>query len=260
MAYIHDEYIFPNSIEHEFKWAGNYGARGERRAPREKATSEQIAKQNQWKKETEVRRTIKLNFELGDYWTTLTYPKGTRKEIREVKNDISKLNRSLRNKYKKLGIPFKWIMRIEIGSLGGIHLHMLLNQARGEPIDMFIQEKWHKLTDGRAHFERYLGDEESAHKVGDYLVKPLTEQQEKILEERGMDKSELSSYSSSRNLIRPEPIRKEYKRRTMQKVIETGEPPAREGYYVDKNSVVFGVNRFTGLSYLYYTEVKGGSS
>jgi len=258
MAYIQDEYIFPNSIEVEIKWAGNYGAKGERRAPREKATPQQIEKQNQWKKENEVRRLLKLNFNLGDFWITLTYPQGTRKEIREVKKDIAKLNRFLRSKYKKLDIPFKWIRRVEIGSLGGIHVHMMVNQVRGEPIDMLIQERWHQLTGGRAHYERYQGDEESARKVGDYLVKPLTEQQEKILEDRGWDKSELVGYSTSRNLIRPEPVRKEYKRRTMQRVIETGEPQAREGYYIDKNSIVFGVNRFTGLSYLYYTELKGG--
>ncbi len=259
MAYIQDDYIFPNSIEVEIKWAGNYGAKGEKRAPKEKASSEQIEKQNQWKKETYVRRLIKLNFELGDYWLTLTYPKGTRKGIQEVKNDIRKLNRALAYRYKKLGIPLKWIRRVEIGSKGGIHAHMLLNQIEGQSMDLFVQKKWNEITGGRVHYERYQGDEESAHKVADYLVKPLTEQQAKVLEEQGGDKDDLTNFSSSRNLIRPEPVRKEYKRRTMQKVIETGEPKAREGYYIDKNSVVFGVNRFTGLSYLYYTEVKGGA-
>ena len=81
MAYIEDRFYFPNSIEVEIKWAGNYGAKGEKRAPKEKPTPEQIEKQNQWRKERDVRRLIKANFKRGDYWITFVYPQQTRKEI-----------------------------------------------------------------------------------------------------------------------------------------------------------------------------------
>ncbi len=257
MAYIVDEYQFPNSYEIEMKWAGNYGARGEKRAPREKASPEQIEKQNQWRRERDCRRLIKANFVLGDYWVTLLYPKGTRKGIKEVKADIRKLYKLLGYRYKRWWYqPFKWVNRIEIGAQGGIHCHMLLNHIRGADVDLELQNLWNSITGGRAHFERYKGDEESAHKVADYLVKPLTDNQQKKLEELGGNVKELSSYSHSRNLIIPRPKRKTYKRRTVKRLIETGEPTAREGYYIDKNSVVWGVNKCTGLSYLYYTEIR----
>ena len=64
-----------NTREVEEKHTGRYGARGQKRQKRRKATPEEIAKQNQWKRERDVRRLIKWNFGIGDYWFTLTYKK-----------------------------------------------------------------------------------------------------------------------------------------------------------------------------------------
>ena len=47
MAHIKDVYRFSNSNEYEYKYAGNYGAKGEKRYPKRKASEEQIRKQNQ---------------------------------------------------------------------------------------------------------------------------------------------------------------------------------------------------------------------
>lgn len=255
MAYIRDEYIFPDSIEVEIKWAGKYGAKGEKRAPKKKATPEVIEKRNQQSKEKRYRRLVKANFRKGDLWVTFTYPRGTRLTIEEVKKDISNLYKVLRREYKKRGADFKWINRIEIGKNGGIHLHMITNHVRGEPtIEQFIADHW---THGRVNFEVFKGNEESNKKIGDYITKPLTENQIKRAEEQDINPKELVKVSSSRNLIRPRPQRKEFSHRTMRQVVETGQPIARKGYYVDKSSVVFGVNPFTGLSYCYYTEVRG---
>lgn len=255
MAYIQDEYTFTDSIEVEIKWAGNYGAKGEKRAERHKATPEQIQKRNQWNKETKYRRLIKANFKKGDLWVTFTYPRGTRKSIEEVKRELKNLIDDTRKLYKKRGEDFKWIQRIEIGANGGVHAHMIINHVRGEPtVEQFISEKW---KGGRVNFEVFNGKEESNKKIGDYITKPLTERQEKRAEERGIDAKELCRVSSSRNLVRPVPKRKTFSHRTVRKIVETGEPIAREGYQVDKSSVIFGVNPFTGLSYCYYTEVRG---
>ena len=254
MAYIHDEYTFADSIENEIKWAGNYGAKGEKRCTRKKVTPEVIAKRNQRNKENKYRRELKANFRKGDIWCTFTYPKGTRLSIEEVKADMNKFRRAMKTKYEKLGCDYKWIRRIEIGANGGIHCHMIINRPRGEPIEEFIQDHWPK---GRVNFEIYLGGEEDARKLGDYLTKPLTENQLKRAEELGENPKKLQSISSSRgNLIHPVPKRKIFTHRTMRKIVEQGAPEARKGYYVDKSSVVFGVNSFTGLSYCYYTEIR----
>ena len=41
----------------------------------------------------------------------------------------------------------------------------------------------------------------------------------------------------------------------MRRLIEEG-PKPREGYYIDKNSIRTGINRYTGKSYYQYTEIK----
>ena len=77
------------------------------------------------------------------------------------------------------------------------------------------------------------------------------------------DRGKLIKYSSSRNLVRPEPVKKEYSRRTVRKILRDG-PKPHEGFYIDKDSVVIGVT-YTGYSSIHYTETrikrkqKGGS-
>lgn len=74
MAYKKDTWVFPGSIEHEYKFMGRYGAAGEKRQAKRKPTKEQIQKQNQWNREKLMRRLIKANFCENDYWITLKYP------------------------------------------------------------------------------------------------------------------------------------------------------------------------------------------
>lgn len=256
MAYIVDIFRFNKSIEYEFKWKGRYGAKGEKRSSKVKATPEQIKKQNQKNKEKYTRRMIKLNFDKNDLWCTFLYPKGTRKLLIEVKEDFKKFLRKLRRIYKARDSDLKFIYRIEVGSKGGVHIHMLCNHIEGSPpVDMIIQELWEH---GRVNFQRFAGEEEDCEKLANYIVKqPTEEAQKKIDELYAGDTKALISYSSSRNLIRPEPERKEYIRKTVRKIIEDGIKPT-EGYQIIKDSIITGVNAYTGMSYLYYTEVKGG--
>lgn len=115
-----------NTREVEEKHTGRYGARGQKRQKRRKATPEEIAKQNQWKRERDVRRLIKWNFGIGDYWFTLTYKKGSRPPWKQMQKDMSKFIRKLRDKYKKYGWELKYIYRLEIGKQGGPHVHILV--------------------------------------------------------------------------------------------------------------------------------------
>ena len=249
--YIRDKYVFPKSIEYEYKFKGNYGAKGEKRRPKVKPTEEQIQKQNQKHKEKQCRRLIKLNFDRGDIWATFLYPKGTRKPIAEIKDDFKRFIRKLRTRYKARGQDLKFVYRIEIGSKGGIHIHMIANRIDGE--DLMMQELWQQ---GRVSFERFGGEEEDYEKLANYIVKaPNEEQLKQIKAIHDKDEKALISYSSSRNLIRPEPERKEYSRRTVRKLITDG-PCATKGYYIDKSSIYHGINPYTGMSYFYYREIK----
>lgn len=251
MAYRHDTWTFPGSKEHEYKWAGNYGAKGEKRQAKERASPERIRKQNQRNREKRLRRKIKANFQPGDLWITLKYPKGTRKPLGEVKKDFKRFRDALRKAYRRQGEELKYIYRMEIGRRGGIHIHILVNRVSGKPdTDVIAQRAWKY---GRIHFES-IYEQGGYEDLADYITKQPDEEIDRQIslfpeEER----KQLISYSCSRNLKDPVPEQKEYRHWTMRKILMWGPEPTK-GYYIDPDSVVQGVNPFTGMSYLQYTE------
>lgn len=252
MAYWKDTWRFTNSNEYEYKFAGKYGAKGEKRGKRKKATPEQIKKQNQSNREKRMRRLIKANFLPDDLWNTLKYPEGTRKNIKEVKENLKEFLAGLRKEYKKRGQILKFIVRKEIGEYGGIHIHILVNRIRRMDTDLIIKDCW---KHGCVNFES-IYEYGGYKKLANYIVKKPDEEENIQLsffpeEER----KELISYSSSRNLIRPEPEREEHRRWTVKKLIENGPEPT-PGYYIDKNSIHYGINQYTGMSYFQYTECR----
>ncbi|MBQ8634468.1 MAG: hypothetical protein IJ420_12785 [Lachnospiraceae bacterium] len=253
MAHNIHSWYFKDSIEREIKWAGKYGAKGEKRSKRKKATPEQIARQNQQNKEKKLRRLIKANFLPGDLWCTLKYPKGTRKTTEEYKKDIVAFITRCRREWKKRNTPFKFIYRLEIGKRGGVHLHMICNRLdpeKGKPdTDIILQEAWQQ---GRINYES-LYDAGGFQALAEYIAKQTETGQLSLF-----DKSEQKAYrdySCSRNLERPEPEIKEYKRRTVRSLVQEGPEPT-PGYYIDKDSVRQGINPYNGLSYCHYIEYR----
>lgn len=251
--YWRDVWRFTNSNEYEFKYPGKYGAKGEKRSKKEKATPAQIKKQNQTNREKRVRRLIKANFLPNDLWCTLKYPKGTRIPVEQVKKDLKTFLEKMRKGRKKKGEVLKYICRMEIGELGGIHIHILVNRSEKKPdTDIEVKEAW---TSGKVNWQAVY-EAGGYKKLADYIVEPPNEDEEEQLslfpEE---EKKKLKSYSTSKNLVRPEPERNKYTRRTVKKLIEEGPKPS-PGYYIDKDSINCGVNPYTGMSYLHYTEVR----
>ena len=250
--YWKDTWSFPGSNEIEIKFAGNYGAKGERRSVKTRITPEQIAKQNQRNKEKRMRRLIKANFRENDLWITLKYPQGTRKAAEEVKRDLKNFMQRLRRAYAKREVDLKFIYRIEVGARGGVHIHMIANRV-GPDSDVVIQKAWGK--NGRVNFQS-LYEEGGFDDLAAYIVKlPDEEQYEQLSLFAEEDIKDFIKFSCSRNLVRPEPERKYYLRRTVKKLLEEEIKPT-PGYYIDKKSVHKGVNRYTGYSYLQYTEIK----
>lgn len=103
MAYKEYIYRFPRSNEVEIKYMGKYGAKGEKRAKRNKASPETIRRQNRTNKAIKVRRLLKANFTDDDYWVTLKYPAGARPCIDQVKKDLKNFNDRMRYQYEKYG-------------------------------------------------------------------------------------------------------------------------------------------------------------
>lgn len=265
--YWHDIYDLLNSIEHEFKFAGKYGAKGEKRQKKKKPTREQIEKQNQANRETRLRRTIKLNFQKYDIWSCCKYPEGTRLEVEEVKADVKEFLGKLRKAYKKKNAVLKYIYRLEIGKYGGIHFHLLVNRIVGADTDIILTDCWQQVlkrrgippgkTGGMIDF-RTLYEAGGYKNLAEYIVKkPKKDSKEykqlSLFPEE--DRKKLLAISTSRNLVRPEPERKVFSHWTMRKILENGPKPT-PGYYIDKDSVYVGINPYTGYSYLKYTEFR----
>lgn len=87
MAYTQYTFDLGEYTAYEIKFVGRNGAKGEKRAKRQKATPEQMSRQNQWNKEKNTRYVILANFHTGDAWTTLKYPRGTRPDADRMRAD-----------------------------------------------------------------------------------------------------------------------------------------------------------------------------
>lgn len=244
-GYIRQKWDFGETIEVEEKHTGRYGAKGQKREDRKKPTPEDIQRQNQWKRERDVRRIIKWNFKKMDYWMTVTYKKGERPSWEQMVKDIQWLLRTVRRKYKKYGQELKYIYRLGIGKKGGPHIHILVNRFSTEETgtDIIFSECW---TKGHINFKTVY-DSGGYKDLAEYIVKPMEE----------WEPEEIKRYHPSRNLIRKDPEEKIINKRNLADKSGKGiYPKAPKGYYVDKDSVRMGKNPVTGFFYRHYTLVK----
>lgn len=277
MALTEWRYTSPWGIEHVYQFRGKYGGKHEKRADHEKPTRKQIREQNQKNRENRVRRKIQLNFDQGDWYLCLKYKAKTRLPLEEVMEHFRRFIRILRGVYQKHGTVLKYMYRLEIGSKGGIHLHVIVNRLIDPYADMIISDAWMRArgvtpievameegllpSDGMVDFE-HIRREGNAAALAEYMVK---EQPEVLDDGRELTKEEkkaTSKYGCSRNLKNPKPEVKEYSHWTMRRILELGAEGLNttvnryrtEGYAVDKDSWKQGINPVTGLSYLCYFE------
>lgn len=234
------KYYFPTSIEVERNCTGNYGGKGKKRKKRKKPTEEQIEKQNQYIREKKLRRIIKENFEENDFFVLLTYLKGFRINIKDAKKDFRKFYKKLRRAYRKRGYELKWVVRTEIGKKGAVHHHFLANRIPDG--DILIKKCWREVTGAGFPSFKHTYEEGGFAGLAHYLVKPP--------EEEGME----HNYSRSRNLAIPEPeVSRAFKREMLKP------PVPDEGYYIDEDSVVMGINPITGNEYQHFIMYKIGT-
>lgn len=243
-GYIRQRWDCGDTVEVEEKHTGRYGAAGQKREKKRKATREEIEKQNQWKRIRDLRRLIKWNYKVGDYWVTLTYKRGERPHWTQMKKDVTDFIRKLRDRYKKYGWVLKYIYRLQIGRNGGPHVHILLNRCRNGETDTetLIYEFW---KHGHPKPVRVYDIDNG--ELARYIATPLQVHEPK----------ELKRYHPSRNHIRKEPEEKVVSRRSLVDRYGTPRPPkAPKGWAIDPESVKTGINPITGYAYRHYILVK----
>lgn len=244
-GYVRQTWRFADSMEIEEKHTGRYGAPGQQRTRKRKATEEDIRRQNQWKKERDLRRLIKWNFRESDYWVTLTYRKGERPDLEKMVKDIRQMIQKVKRRYRRQEVEPKYIYRLAIGKKGGPHIHLLINRFsnRETATDLILQECW-----PHGHINLRMTREAGGFRdLAAYIAKPLEE----------WEPPDLKRFHPSRNLIRKEPKTEVVRRRYL--VDRRGEirfPKAPKGYYVDPDSVRMGINPVTGFVYRHYTVLR----
>ena len=231
-------FYFDTSIEVERLCPG--GGRGGKRKKRVRPTEEQIRKQNQYNREKHLRRIIKENFDVNDYWVLLTYIKGYRTDAGSAKQDFRKFIRMLRREWRKRGHELKWVVRTEVGGRGAAHHHLLVNRIPDG--DILIKDCWKKIAGAGFPSYKPIYEEDGFAGLACYITK----------EPEGGETER--NYSRSRNLAIPEPeITRAYKKE-MQEY-----PRPLPGYYIDADSVVMGINPITGYEYQHFIMYRLGT-
>lgn len=215
-----------------------YGAPGQKRGKKKKATPEDMKRVNAWQKRRKALWRLQLYFEEGDYYITLTYRKEERPtDMAEAKKDFKTFLEKLRKQYKKMGVIFRWIRNIEIGKRKACHIHMIVKRAEG--IDRIIRKLWKK---GKVDFQVMY--EDGAFKD---LAAYITKSQ---LTDNSLSETD---YQASRNMPLPEPQIKEIKGWSITRKIVVP-----NGWALDADSVVEGINPLTGYQYRSYMLIRCG--
>lgn len=236
MAYKKKTYRFENAIEIEEYHTAKYGAPGQKRMSKKKATPEQIEKRNQYNREKRARHKLRKYFETDDYYTDLTFRKEARPPDMQVSKALfSKFIRKVRREYRKRGYELRWMRNIEVGTKGGWHIHIIINRI--PDTDIILAKCWEH---GKVINELLYATGEFR-KLAAYITKtPKTDS--RLVE---------SDYSASKNMPLPEPEEKIYHRWKTWKEIKVP-----DGYYLDQDTYHEGENPVTRYQYRIYTLLK----
>ena len=226
MAYRRREMWFPRSAEmwefHDCK----YGAPGQKRAPRRKATEEEIKQHNRRNREKKCRWKLRANFTPDDIFVTCTCRKDARPpDMDTMTKMVSRMLRELRKHYQAAGVELKWIRNIECGTKGAWHVHIVLNDV---PDAIKAMKKAWPHGNIVIRPMRAEGDFQD---LAAYLTK--TPETDKSLKD--------ARHWSSKNLLVPAPVERKYNH---WKTFAEAEPRMiPKGWYVDKSSVYEGITK-----------------
>ena len=216
---------------------------GEKRARKEKPTSEAQKRVNQRKQEKELRRLMAENFKNGDVLVRLDFakrPAGSK----EMQTLIGKALRKLRDAYKKERKQLKYIYVKEVGPRGGRHVHMLLAREEMDVLKLMVK-CW---PYGGIHVDPWTTGPNFA-KLAAYFIKYAAKTEEtegKLIGKR---------WYPSKNLKKPKVRKYVIKSNRFRETVRE-----KKGYTLDKESVQSGVSDYTGFRYFTYTLIKTGDS
>lgn len=210
----------------------------EERGDKKNPTSEQQKKINRKMTLRNLTMTLDANFSSRDLYITYDFEKEKRPgDAKKFKAIVRQLLKQLRKMYRKEGIPLRYIWVGERGERGAEHIHMV--QSGG-----FTLEELAKIWPYGWVTGRPMDESGSYHKLAAYFIK----YSEKTMKTEG--RLQGKRYNPSQNLIRPVPDKDKIKKKNF----DPGAIPIPDGYYLDKDTVEFGVQD-NGYKFLEYTLV-----
>lgn len=217
--------------------------KGEKRAKREKPSTEAQRRVNQRKAEKKLRRLMAANFHNGDVLVRLDFHKkpGGSEEMQEL---IERAIRKLRTAYKKAGAELKYIYVKEVGPRGGRHIHMLLSREEMDVLAL-LQACW---PHGGIHVDPWTTGP-NFQKLAAYFIKyaARTEETEgKLIGKRWYPSRNLKQPVIKKLILKSDRFREQVKE--------------KKGYTLDKDSVRSGISELTGYRYFSYTLIRSEGS
>lgn len=227
---------------HEYvKSYTKYEGSHKRREKRAAKTTEQMEKENYRNAVKKLTRILNCNFRDGDLWVTLTYRKDKRPDPAVAKKQFGNFIKRLRYRFNKKREKLKWVAVTEYKNKA-IHHHLVINNPDGINVVKLLQEKWKEY--GIVHIEPLYSDGQYKD-LAEYMVKET----EKTFREK--DGGRMHRWGSSRNLDKPK-----VRYRIVRAARWNPQPKAKKGYVLDTDSIVNGVNVYTGREYQSYTMIR----
>lgn len=213
---------------------------GSRRA-KENKTSEAQKKVNSRQAIKKLTWILNENFDGTSLYVTWSYEKDKRPaEKGQLRSDVEKLLRKLRQIYKKDGKELKYVWVAERGERGAAHIHMVVNEIEARKLKGCWDKGWITI--------KPMDDSGQYAKLANYFVK-YSEKTMKTEEGFGGRR-----YNSSKNLKIPEPEKKTVSSRNAY----SHNIQIPSGWYLDRDSVAEAWHEVTGFMYFTYTLIKDG--
>lgn len=242
MPYMEKRVVAGQTIEISRYYTTKTGAPEGVRAKKEKPTSERIAKNNARKREDWLRQIMNTNFtDTGYLSCTLTYRKGEEPEsIREVRDDAADFAKRFRKCAREFGLEPKYIYTIGAGPHRR-HIHITVSKL---PDLAILAGCW---VHGHVNVTPLYTHGQYRDLAHYYLMnaEDTRGQEEELGEKPGrrficshnLDKPKITKKLITSKEFRAEPIQRS----------------ERSKYYIEKDSVWYGICEYTGLPYLRYT-------
>ena len=223
----------------QFTWdylTGRSYVKGKGRRKKENVSPEAIKKYNAKRAEVKLCALIDTNFVPMDWYLTFTFKEKVTFE--DARHCMQNMVKRMQRLYKKNEANLKYIYVVE--GVNRVHFHMLINNAFPITTEM-IEALWaHGYVDMRV----YHGKAEDATALAAYLLKETkTENPEKL------EVFKRRWYAST-NLEKPKESTKTLASHRWRDDIHVP-----DGYYLDKDSLVEGVN-LEGYPYRFYRLIK----